>query len=42
MIDKRFQRKPKPDHPWVGWQPGKFSAADKAKNRQPPPKRKKT
>lgn len=37
--DPRYQRKPKPTHPWVGWQPGLFSKADAEKRRQPPPKK---
>lgn len=35
MIDRRYQRKPKPDHPWVGWRPGLFSSADKQRSRKP-------
>ena len=35
MLDPRYQRKPKKDHPWLGWQPGKFSKTDKERNRQP-------
>ena len=35
MIDKRYQRKPKKDHPWVGWRPGLFSKADELRKREP-------
>lgn len=35
MIDRRYRRKPKKDHPWAGWRPGLFSNRDKARERKP-------
>lgn len=35
VTDRRYQRKPKPTHPWATWKPGYLSSRDKALHRQP-------